>query len=89
MSGVGGQLGGRSVPKKFNRYSKKAGINPGIHFYSLRHTGVSWIIGQGVSPSGVLKIAGHSSAIVTQIYTHVEDRDFWAAVGAFDEAGGT
>ena len=80
----GHAIDGSAVSRKFKRYVRKAGLNEGIHFHSLRHTGISWLINRGVPPSFVQRIAGHSSLSVTQVYTHLEDKNLITAINGFD-----
>ena len=57
---------------RFKRSVKKAGItNAGLHFHSLRHTFASWLVQNGLSLYEVQKLLGHSSAAVTQMYSHL------------------
>ncbi len=80
----GHAIDGSAVSRRFKRYVHKAGLNIGIHFHSLRHTGISWLINRGVPPPFVQRIAGHSSLSVTQGYTHLEDKNLITAINGFD-----
>lgn len=73
----------RAVSRRFKKCVRKAGLDDGLHFHSLRHTGISWLVNKGVPPQFVQRIAGHSSLNVTQIYAHVDDRNLVSAVNAF------
>jgi len=75
---------GGYLSHRFKRYVTKAGLPRTIHFHSLRHSGVSWLINRGVPAPFVQKIAGHSSLAVTGIYTHLEDANLTSAIQAFD-----
>ncbi len=81
-------LSSPAVSRRFKRYVRKAGLNNGIHFHSLRHTGISWLINKGVPPQFVQHIAGHSSLTVTQVYTHLEDKNLITAINAFGQITG-
>jgi integrase/recombinase XerD len=81
----GWPLQGPTVSRKLKRYLRKAGLDEGLHFHSLRHTGISWLQNRGVSPQFVQRIAGHSSLNVTQIYTHVHDESLFSAINAFGQ----
>lgn len=48
--------------------------HPGFRFHDLRHSCTSWLIEQGVVPSVVQSILGHSDLRVTQRYIHTPDR---------------
>jgi integrase len=85
----GGPYSGNWLSCRFRRAVKKAGLPEGIHFHSLRHTGISWLINEGVAPQFVQKLAGHSSLAVTQKYAHVDDRNLVTAVGAFGRLSAT
>jgi site-specific recombinase XerD len=60
------------VSKVFKKYVIKSGVNPKLHFHSLRHSFCSILVQQGASLYEVQKLAGHSSQIVTQIYAHLQ-----------------
>jgi integrase len=74
---------GNSLSRRFKRYVRKAGLPEEIHFHSLRHTGISWLINKGVPAPFVQRLAGHSSLVVTQGYTHLEDQNLVSAMRAF------
>ena len=79
----GKPLDGHRISKKFKAYIRKSGLDDSLHFHSLRHTGISWLMNRGVAPQHVQHIAGHSSLQVTGIYTHMVDANLLAAVNAF------
>jgi len=80
-SGV--QLVGGSISHRFKRFVKRAELSNAVHFHTLRHTGISLLINRGVPQVFVQRIAGHSSLLMTDIYTHTEDRNLTSAVSAF------
>jgi site-specific recombinase XerD len=57
---------------RFKIYVRMAGLDPKIHFHSLRHTFASWLVQDGATLYEVQKLLGHSSLTVTQIYSHLE-----------------
>ncbi len=59
------------VSKVFKRYVRQAGIDPKIHFHSLRHSFASALVREGVSLYAVQKLLGHSSIKTTEIYSHL------------------
>ena len=59
-----------NISRRFKMCALKAGLPKEIHFHSLRHTSLSWMAENGVPPEYIRQIAGHSSIVVTQIYTH-------------------
>ena len=63
------------VSSKFKKYVRKAGIRPDIHFHSLRHTGATWLVQNGVPIYTVQHILGHSTIQMTQVYSHLEAED--------------
>ena len=56
----------------FKRYVRGAGLDDKYHFHSLRHTFATWLAQDGVSLFAIQKLLGHSSATVTQIYSHLQ-----------------
>ena len=76
----------RRIVRLFNRCgietSRKAtnGIaRPVCGFHSLRHTFVSRCAAAGIDRTLVQTLVGHSSARMTEHYTHLADKDFLAA----------
>ena len=68
------------VTHKFGRYVRKAGLNPKLHFHSLRHTFATWLVQEGVSIYEVQKLLGHSNISVTQVYSHLAASELHGAV---------
>ena len=68
------------VSHLFKRYVREAGVNPKLHFHSLRHTFATWLVQEGVSIYEVQKLLGHSSISVTQIYSHLAPSELHGAV---------
>ncbi len=58
------------VSKSFKRALRKTNLDQHTHFHSLRHSGISFMLNNGVPVNVVKEIAGHSSIAVTNIYTH-------------------
>lgn len=61
----------------YRRAVEAAGLPSSVHFHTLRHSYVTWLIRDGKLPSVVAELAGHAEATITlQIYTHLfkEDR---------------
>lgn len=55
-----------------NRAAKKAGITKKINPHLLRHSGLTSLAQQGMSPHALQQFAGHSSMMTTQrIYIHI------------------
>jgi len=59
---------------------RKVGLPDTIHFHSLRHTGASWLVQDGVSIYAVQKILGHSSIQVTMGYSHLVSEELHGIV---------
>jgi len=68
------------VSHKFKEFVRRAGFPESIHFHSLRHTGATWLVQEGVSIYEVQKLLGHSSISVTQVYSHLEGSELHNAV---------
>lgn len=77
----GNRLNPTSVSHRFKSYCQKAGLSDGVHFHSLRHTGISWLVRAGVPVGFASKIAGHSREFTTSmVYTHFESNTLLSAV---------
>ncbi len=68
------------VSHLFKAYVRKVGLDPKLHFHSLRHTFATWLVQEGVSIYEVQKLLGHSSISVTQIYSHLAASELHGAV---------
>lgn len=55
---------------RFRYFRRKAGLPEGMRFHSMRHTSLTWMHHAGVPAESLRQIAGHSSIVTTQIYTH-------------------
>lgn len=69
---------------KFKEFVRKAELNDGLRFHSLRHTFASWLVQAGVSIYEVSKLLGHSDVKTTQIYAHLRNDDLRNAVQAIN-----
>ncbi|SCP99167.1 tyrosine-type recombinase/integrase [Anaerobium acetethylicum] len=64
----------RNLYRAFNSITKKAGINKKCGLHTLRHTGITLYINQGVKLEPLSKMAGHSSIQITaDIYYNLTD----------------
>jgi len=80
----GQKLNPGCVSRRFKRYIRACGLSEQVHFHSLRHTGASWLIQEQVHLYTVQKILGHTSPIVTQIYSHLSDDNLREAIEQID-----
>ena len=76
----GRQMKQDHITEAFKRCVLKAGLNPRLHFHSLRHTFATWLVQAGVSLYEVQKLLGHSSISTTQIYAHLAASELHGAV---------
>jgi integrase len=78
-------LKGQSVSQRFRRLVRSQGYPKGLHFHSLRHTGISMLANRNVPLVYIQRLAGHSSPLVTQVYTHIDDKNLSLAVNMFPQ----
>ena len=76
----GAQFKGSLVSHRFKTYARLAGLDERVHFHSLRHTFATWLVQARVSIYEVQRLLGHSSIMVTQIYSHLGPSDLHEAV---------
>lgn len=72
----------RTLQRKFERYSKKAKLNPDYTFHSLRHGFAVRLMESGVPPNQVQVLMGHSNLATTSIYTKANPID---AIKSYEE----
>ena len=74
----------RSIQNVVKKHIVAAGINPdGLSTHKLRHTSATLMYKYGhVDIRSLQKILGHESIVTTEIYTHVDDNQLYAAVNA-------
>jgi site-specific recombinase XerD len=63
------------VSKTFKRYVRLSGLNPALHFHSLRHSFATWLIQDGVSIYAIKELLGHADVKTTQVYSHLAGSD--------------
>jgi site-specific recombinase XerD len=68
----GNKLIGKYVSECFRQAVKDSGLNPQLHFHSLRHSFATFLVKDGVSLYEVQKLLGHSNISVTQVYSHLQ-----------------
>lgn len=72
------------VSKKFKKYVLKCGLNPRLHFHSLRHSFASWLIQKGAPLYFVSQLLGHADISTTQIYSHLNINNLSDSVRLLD-----
>ncbi len=82
----GVKLANDYVSKKFKKSVLKAGLNPSIHFHSLRHSTASLLAQRGVSLLVIKELLGHSTLRVTEMYSHLQRSDLENAIKYLGEA---
>ena len=68
------------IGRTFKGYVIKAGLNPKLHWHSLRHTCASWLIQKGVPIFNIQHILGHADIKTTAIYSHIRNEDLSEAL---------
>ena len=68
------------VSRKFKQAVRKAKLDEGIHFHTLRHSFASNLVQKGVSLYVVKELLGHESITTTQIYSHLQKKNLRDAI---------
>jgi site-specific recombinase XerD len=68
------------ISHRFKAYVRLAKLDERLHFHSLRHTFATWLVRAKVPIYDVQKLLGHSSIVVTQVYSHLEPGELYEAV---------
>ena len=81
-----------TTPSTFKLVVKDLGLNAGISdrrqkvcFHTLRHTHASWLVQAGTDLFTVQKQLGHTTATMTQRYSHLSQDHFKAVTKIFDD----
>jgi integrase len=68
----GKPLGKQAHDRSWDRVLSLGGVDPGLHFYSLRHHFISALVASGAPLLAVAKLVGHkSAAMIEQHYGHL------------------
>jgi site-specific recombinase XerD len=65
----------------FKQYVRLAGLGEKLHFHSLRHTFGTWLVEQGVPIYEIQKLMGHSTIVVTEMYSHLDTEMLHHSIG--------
>lgn len=72
---TGERLNGTFVSRSFKKCVKASGLNPKIHFHTLRHSFASNLVQNGANIYTIQKLLGHSNISTTQIYSHLNQEN--------------
>lgn len=72
------------ISRRFKRAVIASGLNPKIHFHTLRHSFASNMVRHGVSIFAVKELCGHQDVSTTQIYSHLTVDSLREAVKALE-----
>jgi len=86
--GAAGLVAPRShkAPKEKKRRNARRNVSE-ISFHALRHTAVSLLKSAGVSDAIARDLAGHESAEISRLYTHIDQDTKRSAVNKLPEIG--
>jgi integrase len=76
----GQPITGNNLSRRLRHCVKEAGLDRALHFHSLRHSFASWLIQSGESLYTVQMLLGHTTPRMTQIYSHLEQKNLHASV---------
>ena len=81
VSRTGRRLSTSDLRRRLASWSSKAGLPPGVHPHSLRHSFATHLLDGGADLRAIQELLGHASVSTTQIYTKVESERLRAAYG--------
>ena len=80
----GGKYSATSLQKVFKRSVHLAKINKRVTLHTLRHSYATHMLEAGVNLRYIQEILGHRSSKTTEIYTHVQSKDFKKLMNPMD-----
>ena len=79
VSRTGKRLSTSDLRRRLSAWATKAGLPPGVHPHSLRHSFATHLLDGGADLRSIQELLGHASVSTTQIYTKVESERLRAA----------
>lgn len=80
----GVHLSTRTADKIFRNACKKAGINKGVSFHSLRHSFATHLLESGTDLRYIQELLGHAHSKTTEIYTLVSRKNLGKIISPID-----
>ncbi|MCH7826599.1 MAG: site-specific integrase [Bacteroidetes bacterium] len=72
------------ISKQFKKSCRAAGVSEKIHFHTLRHSFATNLSMKGIPLITIKELMGHSSIVVTEIYSHTNLEAMQNAIQTFD-----
>ncbi len=74
------------ISRSFKKAVRKAKLNEGYTYHTLRHSFASNLVQRGVSLYIVSKLLGHSDLRISQIYSHLQPKNLFDAVSKLNQS---